>query len=291
VNTLATYVKQGGKLWLTGGGAASGVSYGFNDPNNDQPTKTWDVASVRNELGPGRFMFDIAKWQSRFRILRPEARIKRALGRYEGDWDPNTLSQGPPKKYGGLPVQLEAKSYSTDPLSVEAPSRVGTTPYQIAADIEFIDTSPNNVFEDIDPAPETTNEQSVLDTLYRVSAATLPDGRERELGEWHSAQENVSRNPSFVIMTYYDGPPPLLQTCLMSGFPLWFPKREQTQQLVDYVLQQMWGMTRMGPVPLTDAQRAGPSFSAASPVRAPAGKTPAPSQRLLTPWSPKYPRE
>ena len=81
-NALATYVRLGGKVWLAGGGAGAAVSFGFNDPSNDSPLITFSsVTSSRNELGPGRFMHDIAQWRSEFRLLKPVPQILRATGR------------------------------------------------------------------------------------------------------------------------------------------------------------------------------------------------------------------
>jgi hypothetical protein len=47
-------------------------------------------------------------------------------------------------------------------------------------------------------------------------------------------------------MTYYRG-----LECgpvMFSGFPIWYFQRAQAIQLVDFVLQQVWGLTRQ-PVP------------------------------------------
>lgn len=105
-------------------------------------------------------------------------------------------------------------------------------------DIEFIDTHPNRIVEDVDPDPEMVREESTLDTLYRVSAPVLPDRAPPG-----APPDYLDRNPKYVIMTNYLGPPPDYVNVIHSGFPLWWPKQTQAKQLVDYVLQTLWGLT------------------------------------------------
>ncbi len=127
VNTLATYVRQGGKIWLNGGGAAYAVTDPWNDRNNDAGSKKYSSVDGRNELGPGRFMFDVAKWQSSFQISKPVASIQRELGRFRGP---------PPLKYGELPLAMEVKDAASDPVAIEAPDRFNI--YSSTVDIEYL---------------------------------------------------------------------------------------------------------------------------------------------------------
>ena len=221
VNTLAAFVKQGGKVWTLGGGAAAAVSFGFNDPNNDQGTLTFALTGLRGELGPGRFMYDIAKWQSEFKVKKAVASVSKSVGRFRST-----------AQYAGLPDRLEAKTAGSDPLSMEAPTRSSSEFYQIGLEIEYLSLE-NFVIQDVDPDADLVDEQSTLDTLYRVRGSTLPD-----------PQPDPAASPRFVIMTYYHGPPPQNQTSVHSGFALWFFKRSQSQQLVDFVLQNIWGLPK-----------------------------------------------
>jgi hypothetical protein len=85
-------------------------------------------------------------------------------------------------------------------------------------------------------------------------------------------------------MTYYKAPAPSNETYIHSGFSLWFYQRAQLQQLVDYVLQSMWGMTK-GPVPRrTSSSRAVSASAAAGSTRPLSAKT------LLAP-APRFPRD
>ncbi len=227
VNTLAAYVKQGGQVWLAGGGAGYAISDPFNDPSNDQPTKTYSFSSPRHELGPGRFMYDVAHWQSEFRVARPAMRITKATGRFRDRPD-----------YAGLPDMLEPKAPDTDPIELEAPTRSTGNLYITTESVEFLQ-QPNFVQEDINPDPDIEDIESTLDTLYRVSAATLPDP-----GDFPGSGIDPRANPAFPVMTYYHGPAPQNTKFIMSGFPVYFFKRPQVQQLVDYVCQNIWGLVK-----------------------------------------------
>jgi hypothetical protein len=170
-------------------------------------------------------MYDLAKWQSTFRIHKPDARILRALGRYTGTG-----------QYAGIPAALEGKTQTSDPVSIWAPDRFFIVSNTV--DIEFIDSDPNFIVEDVDPDPDVVREESTLDTLYRVFASVLPDPQPP-----NTAPDFLERNPKFVIMTNYQGPAPDYTNVIHSGFPLWWIQQTQSKQLVDYVLQTLWGLS------------------------------------------------
>jgi hypothetical protein len=237
VNTLATFVRQGGKVWLSGGGAAQAASLGFNNTSNDQPTKRWSVESLTPlmELGPGRFMYDIAKWQGQFRGVRTNATIYRARGRFEGT-----------PTHSELPIALSPKTVATDPIATEAPGRQSSSFHTASVDIEFLEGAINNfVIEDMDPDPDVTVMASTLDTLYGARGPVILDNRPED---WYVEngllRPGRRQDPEYVVMTYYHGPPPDLQTFVMSGFPIWWPQRTQAQALVDHVLQRLWNMPK-----------------------------------------------
>ena len=225
-NTLAAYVRFGGQVWLAGGGAATASMINFNKENNDNtlsPPRTLTFAFLNYELLPGRFIYDQAHWRSEFKLYKVSGgRIKRYLGRFETS----------PGLYASLPVEVQIKSPATDPFP---PNRTGQSQgvfYQMQFDIEFLSAA-NEILEDLDPGPGE-DIRPTLDTLYKVTASSLqPDTGPQALQS--------------VVMTYYHGGgdnPPFVHT----GFNLWNFRRSQCLGLVDFVLQQLWGMARQQPV-------------------------------------------
>jgi hypothetical protein len=155
-------------------------------------------------------------------------RIRRYLGRMEGS----------PGIYAGLPAEIALKTPATDPFP---PNRAGQAPgvfYQQQFDIEFL-SQPNEIVEDLDhlprdpvphPVPRPEGPYSTLDSLYKATATSLqPD--------------TGSAAVQSVVMTYYhsgaDNPP-----FVLTGFNLWSFRRSDSVALVDFVLQQLWGMAR-----------------------------------------------
>jgi hypothetical protein len=230
-NTLAAYVGQGGRVWLAGGGAATASMINFNRGLNDNTLpipRTLTFRNADNELIPGRFMYDQAHWRSEFKQFKVNnGRIKRYLGRFESS----------PGTYASLPVEVQSKSPATDPFP---PNRAGQSQsvfYQTQFDIEFLSAA-NEIVEEFDPRPHHEDFKSTLDTLYKVTASTL----QSDTGP--GALQSV-------VMTCYHGidNAPFVVT----GFNLWNFRRTQCAQLVDFVLQQLWGMTRQPPVPVAVA--------------------------------------
>jgi hypothetical protein len=223
-NTLAAYIKQGGRVWLVGGGTATASMINFNRSFNDNTPpipQTLTFRNADNELIPGRFIYDQAHWRSEFKQFRiNNGTIRRYLGRFEGS----------PGAYAGLPPMIRLKTAATDPFP---PNRTGQSPsvfYQTFSDIEFLSGS-NEILEDQDPRPPHEDFQPTLDSLFTATAATL-------------RPETEIRS---VVMTYYHGAdnPPLILT----GFNIWNFRRSDCAVLVDFVLQQMWGLTRDVPAP------------------------------------------
>ena len=125
------------------------------------------------------------------------------------------------------PPEIQLKSPATDPFP---PNRAGQSQgvfYQTAFEAEFL-SARNEIREDLDPGPHE-NRQSVLDTLYKVTASSLqPDSGPGALQS--------------VVMTYYHGHDNA--PFVVTGFSLWNFRRSDCVALVDLVLQQLWGMTR-----------------------------------------------
>src|SRR5206468_8006658 len=59
-STISTYLKQGGKVWMFGGGAAYATLVAWGKRNT--PGDDWTNQDL--ELIPGRFMYDFPHWQS-----------------------------------------------------------------------------------------------------------------------------------------------------------------------------------------------------------------------------------
>jgi hypothetical protein len=108
--------------------------------------------------------------------------------------------------------------------------------YQETTSLEYLQVG-NSIIETV---PGETDPVSTLDTLYEAPyGGGLPPPQQ---------------NPHNVVMTNYHGPA-APQGVLFSGFNLWYFKRAQCQALVDFVLQQMWGLT---PSAVTGAAPKGP---------------------------------
>jgi hypothetical protein len=218
-NSLGSYVQQGGRLWLTGGGGAFATMIPWDQSGNNGGGITF--ANLAGELVPGRFMYDIAGWRSEFKVVTAPLLITRYLGRGP------TPPMSPPMSR--LPAQMRGKNVALDPFP---PGRVGqnlSVFYKSTFDAEFL-TKPNLVWEDYDPDPEVVDLQSALDTLYQVVTFALPPTPERR-----------------VTMTYFH--PPHQAPMMFTGFSIWDYTRADCAALVDFVLQDTWGLTRDAPPP------------------------------------------
>ena len=203
-NPLGTWLAQGGRLWLMGGGAALATL----KPWDKKPAANSIFSASDGVLGPGRMMYDHAHWRSEIRVLRSiqAGRSARAVGGWPGAPD-----------YSTLPPLLMGKSPETDPLPPLRTANFYLTSYAA----EHLHKS-NDIAEDGDPDPSIFTPVSTLDTLYE----TL--GGEAGVG--------------WPVMTVYHGSEsPLF---VFSGFPIWYFQRSQTIDLVDFVLQRLWGMSR-----------------------------------------------
>jgi hypothetical protein len=234
-NTLATYVRQGGRVWLVGSAATTSMVH-FNRTNNDgvlPAPATLTFANANGELVSGHFVYDQAHWRSEFKQFPVSGgRYKRYLGRFERS----------PGIYAGLPVELQPKTGATDPFP---PIRAGQSPnnfYQTSFVTEFLSAS-NPILEDLDPGP-LENFESTLDTLYKVTAVAL--------------QPDTGRSGlQSVVMTRYHGGDNA--EFLVTGVPIWNFRRAQCKALVDFVLQQLWGLAPGAPSALREREAARPA--------------------------------
>ena len=243
-STISTYMKQGGRVWLFGGGAAYATMAAWNRRNT--PPDEFDN-SPDNELVAGRFMYDFAHWQSAF-MIRPSGFALANVPAFNPPWDNRTPHNGgaamgrgwtqhgldhslsqpdynklaTPAGGGSLPF-MGPRSCATDPPS---PLRdcgsfyiISNYPAELMG--QLVSATPNYVREDADPSPDGVREESTLDTMYYCILGTAP------------------QRP---VMTYYHG----FETPQMvfSGFPLWFFQRAQARTLGDFVLRDIFGLSR-----------------------------------------------
>ena len=153
-NPLATWLLQGGRLWLMGGGSAMASLIPYDATRS--PTNVFSASL--GELGPGRMMFDDAHWRSEVRVLRSirAARSARAVGGWPGAPD-----------YSVLPDVLLEKTPDTDPMP---PLRTGNF-YLNSYPAEHL-SKPNAVGESIGPGQTV----STLDTLYETQGGEAGTG-------------------------------------------------------------------------------------------------------------------
>lgn len=208
-NPLATWMLQGGRLWLMGGGGAMASLR----PWVLTPQVPVNIFSSTNGvLGPGRLMHDNAHWKSEIRVLRSiqAVRSPRAVGGWPGAPD-----------YNELPEILMEKNIATDP-----PPPLRSSNFYVGSYAAEHLYKPNQVLERGPFDPPGATPTSMLDTLYQTAGGEAGSG--------------------WPVMTLYHGnETPLF---VFSGFPIWYFQRAQTIQLVDFVLGRVWGMPRR-PVP------------------------------------------
>jgi hypothetical protein len=208
-NPVATWITQGGQMWMSGGGCATALQL------NWEKVAPSDVyASATGELVPGRFMYDLMGWRSEI--------TARSTAQATMPGHPPGRSTSP-LDYSGLPAYLFEKRPETDPIAVYAPNRVGLSDFYQAAHVAEGITKPNAVIEDRDPSPGVRFEASVLDTVYESVGG--------QLGTGHP------------IMTVYHGGF-TGQVQVFSGFQLWYWSRSQQIQILDWVLQRVWKLPR-----------------------------------------------
>jgi hypothetical protein len=252
-STLAAYMLAGGRVWMCGGGAGTAATDAFNDPRNDTP-ETPIYSNAQGELVNGRIMYDGAHWQSSFtsgfkgiaftRSPRAE-QIARSPWSHPDRW---TGGEVRAPDYARLPAVLEPRDPELDPLPPTRRAYQASSYYLTFFGCEYL-LEPNVVTEDVDPSPDVTRIASVLDTLYDANSTQL------------------LRSP-VPTMTWYHGRD--ANRFVFSGFAPWDFRRDECIALTDFVLQDLWGLSRR-------AVDRGGSFSGAR-ASVPAGPT-TPAQR------------
>lgn len=260
-NNLSTYVYAGGEVWLAGGTGASNSLKPYNatgSRNNDGkygPGHTVYSVSA-GELSPGRMMFDAAHWRSEMaasKVVTTPRRSNRAVGGWTSPgWKYTTPVAAP--DYSRLPVSLRRRSLalgdSLPPTSMGNSQRFYSTAVPLS--VEYM-TDDNFVIEDFDPSPLVENQRSSLDTLMELAGGVL-------------ATQQTGRRP--VTMTYYygvDSP-----RYVFTGFDIWSWSRQDLAALVDFVLQDIWGLQKSPILPSPALAR--PAASSSRPLPAAPGR-------------------
>ncbi len=259
MSTLAAYLQAGGEAWLAGGTAGTCTQSGFNaggSRNNDGkygPSHSPVYSYTAGELVPGRILFDHAGWRSEVASSKPNTVPRRSSAAVGGWSNPGWRYAGTIRApdYSRLPPALRRRSLALgDSLPPTRPD--GTAFYSTTTwpPVEYL-TLENAIIEDFDPSPLVDDQRAALDTLYELQGGLL-------------ATATTGRRP--VAMTYYhgvEGP-----RFVFSGFDLWTWSRRDVQGLVDFVLQDIWGMSRSAPASAPRASgRASPAGRSALPGR------------------------
>ena len=212
---ISTYAEMGGKLWLVGL-TATAASLPWDSPSNNTGNVSRYSSSL-GELAESRIPFDAAHVRSEV-LAANGAQVARALGRFETA----------PGIYGVLPTILDNRNTTFDPLP---PTR--TIPSQFNISVRAVEgiSVANHVLEDVDPDPDVVNQQSVADTIYNVLGSTVP-------------------TPMPGMMLYHGTENGQV---LWTGFDIWSFKRAHCAAIVNWVLQDLWGLT---PSPQPGAARA-----------------------------------
>jgi hypothetical protein len=133
-------------------------------------------------------------------------------------------------QYSKLPPEIRWRTPDLEPMPpTRLTSQTGSF-YQTSYPCEYIQTL-NAIIEDVDPSAEGVREITVLDTLYQAQSVVLlitppTDG-------------SVQRAPT---MTYYHGSQ--ANQFVFTGFAPWLAARQDCIALFDFVLQDLWGLTR-----------------------------------------------
>jgi hypothetical protein len=235
VSALAQYVQAGGQVWLAGGGAAyaSLVAFDVRTNNRGQLTVFGDSTG---ELVPGRLLYDFAHIRSTLAVTSAELQVSRspaAIGGWSGQGLDGTLSA---PDYSQLPAAMRPRDPATDPMPPTRLASQAPLYYPTSFAAGFV-IEPNLITEDFGSAGYPRLE-SALDTLYDVSGIVVPV-------------------PSAPVMTYYHGHDnaPFVYT----GFDPWDWTRADCQGLFDFVLHDIWNLTKSAQPSRARASSASPT--------------------------------
>lgn len=219
-NPLEDYVRLGGNLWLAGGGTmiASLVERDVSTNNSAS-----NVILKDGELNPRSPVVTLAHLRSELNATRVAPVMTRSATA-RGGWSGHGLDRllAAPD-YARLPAALALRSSATDPIP---PTRSPSQPSLFYPSSVAMETSLFSELHEDFGDPGAPRVESALDTLFEVAGATI-------------------RFAPAPAMLYYHGRenPPVL----FSGFDLWSWSRTDAQALVDFVLDDVWGLSQSAP--------------------------------------------
>lgn len=235
-STLSTYIFSGGKVWMLGGGAAYASLIGFNAKGAKENDKLYGLdqtifSATSNELAPGRLMYDAAHWQSELTVQQKPTVILKSPAAI-GGWSnpgPGYVGTINAPNYDLLPPQMRPRDIALGDSLPPTRSTGQAGSYFLngaSLDLEYLDL-PNVITEDMDPDPLVENPRAALDTLYELQGGQL---------------STLKTGFRPIAMTYYHG----VQgpAFVFSGFNIWTYSRQDVIGLVDFVMQQVFGLTR-----------------------------------------------
>jgi hypothetical protein len=218
LRVLEAYTQLGGRLWIAGGGAALASLADGDQKSNNTSSNTVFAPDV--DLAPTSIVVLAGHLRGRMTVTRGSVQFVRsaaARGGWSGHGVDGTLAA---PDYTGLPSLLRLRDSATDPLPPTRPTSQANLFYVTSAAAEY--SHGNNWSEDFG-APGSPRVEAALDTLLEVVGGTI-------------------QSPPGPAMLYYHGREN--GSVLFSGLDLWSWSRSDAQALVDFVLQDVWGVTR-----------------------------------------------
>ena len=229
---LSTYMTQGygtdgGFVWLCGGGAAFAALIAWNKPNTSP--LDYDSREPNPELRPGRMMYDFVHWREGVQMLpgRECAEVRHHALRSGNQPSRPPLAAQPAAADAARPrrtIRCFRRTWiprTRRPIQRRRSANADSFWLRGNYNAEYINR-PTFIREDYNDDPDGVSEYSTLDTLYIVRGGTA-----------------LVNSP---VMTYYHGREN--QPMVFSGFNFWYWRRTQCIQLVDWVLQSVWGLPR-----------------------------------------------
>ena len=219
VRLLEDYSRLGGKVWVAGGGVALASLIDFDIRSNNTTT---NMVFTGPDLSTRSFVVSAAHLRSRIEVSRSTIALQKSTAATK-TWSghgPDGIERSP--DYSRLPEQLSYRSAATDALPPTRPPSQANKFYLSTAGLEFAHGA---ILEEDFGSPGAPRIESALDTLFgafgsRVTLAPAP------------------------AMFYYHGRDNA--PVLYSGFDLWSWTRPDAQALVDFVMQDVWGLSRTG---------------------------------------------
>jgi hypothetical protein len=253
-NSLAAYLTLGGGVWMCGGGCATATLFPYKVAgNNTVPplgvTKFWSTAATPGrppEIEPGRMVYDQVHWRGQIwatgvsypYIYKSPRCAQKPAYQYPGGIVPNYDMLPPVMRlkspvYGDALYPFYPWRNSSDMFSSTSVWNIevmpGTLPFPQDPQAPW-----NVITENFSTNPDSADNEPALDTLMAMRGFPFVPP--------HEDPTDPSRYYENVIMTYYHGleTPPLMFT----GFDIWDGNRANLIQVVDFVLQGTWGLTR-----------------------------------------------